>query len=192
MEITYFFDGAFFKDNSVVDDNVDGTYIKFSMRTAQEMYIQPILGSNLYKDILAELVTDPTLATKPLYKTLIDDYIQQAMIFLTLAELTVWCTFKFTNKSLMRKTDQNGETIETTDMTYVKELSTQRGQWYLKRLQEYLLEHVNDYPKYLNGEFGIDTIHPESKVYRTGMALGVKRPVVNGIDSYKDPTKPYR
>lgn len=170
-DIVYFFDEQFVKENAVIDDNVNGKVLRFAMRTAQEVTIQSYLGSDLYKDMLACLKDDPTLNTKPDYKTLIDDYIQQAYLFATLAELPTWMSFKFTNKSLTVKTDEWSDNADRDDISFVRKEAQTRASWYLERMKEYICANDTKYPLYYNSTGDTDRIAPKKQTFVSPMFL---------------------
>ena len=109
--ITYFFDETFLIENTTIDDNVDPKYLRMAMRIAQEVKIQSILGSSLYKDLMNEFENDPTLNLLPNYKTLVDDYIQQAFLWCTLVELPTLLNFKLTNIAVVKKDGDNSTSV---------------------------------------------------------------------------------
>ena len=54
MARTLLIDMDYIKSNSILDDNVDERLMVDALWTAQREYIKPILGTNLFDDIIAK------------------------------------------------------------------------------------------------------------------------------------------
>ena len=80
-----FIDADYIKAYSQVGGNVDDKYLLSAIVTAQDKYIQPILGTNLYADLRANI--DGLSLANTNYPTLMDDYIRMATMRWTLVEL---------------------------------------------------------------------------------------------------------
>jgi hypothetical protein len=188
-EIIYFFDEQWLKENTIIDDNVDSKYLRQSMRRAQEVSIQSVLGSVLYNDMQAELKTDISLQNNAPYKTLLDDYIQEAYKWLVLADLPTWLTFKYTNKSIVKKDSDNSTPVEREDLSFVSKTANETAQWYLKRLQEFLCANHVLYPKYGATNGLLDEIPAQGRIYRNAMYLN--RPTkFSNIETYGEKDRP--
>ena len=168
--ITYFFDETFLIENTTIDDNVDPKYLRMAMRVAQEVKIQSILGSSLYKDLMTEFENDPTLNLLPNYKTLVDDYIQQAFLWCTLVELPSLLNFKLTNIAVVKKDGDNSTSVDRDDLTYIINKSATNAEWYLTRLKEYICANETLFPAYNSGT-ELDEIHPDNKSNSSAMYL---------------------
>jgi hypothetical protein len=68
----FFIDSTGLKDNTNIDKNVSDKLIKNLIKTAQNVYLQELLGRNLYLKLI-DNYTNSTLTTKQ--SILIDDYI---------------------------------------------------------------------------------------------------------------------
>lgn len=168
--ITYFFDETFLIENTTIDDNVDPKYLRMAMRIAQEVKIQSVLGSSLYKDLMAEFEADPTLNMKPNYKTLVDDYIQQAFLWCVLVELPALLNFKLTNIAVVKKDGDNSTSVDRDDLTYIINRASTNAEWYLTRLKEYICANETLFPKYNTGNL-LDEIHPDNRTSSSPMYL---------------------
>ena len=85
-------------DNSVINENVSFTQIRPTIVKVQEMRIQPIVGSALYNEMVGQVVSGTTTA---LNNTLLEDYIQPAMVQWLYYELPMVLAFKYMNLSLI-------------------------------------------------------------------------------------------
>lgn len=187
-DIIYFIDEQTLKDNSPLDDNVDTKQVHIAMRSAQEIEIQTALGSDLYKDMQDALADDPTYMEHTAYKTLLDDYIQQAMIWLTIKNIVTWLTFKLQNKNIAKKDSENSTPIEREDLSFIRSEAKSKGEWYLERMKKFICEHEADYPLYFNSSGDLDRIAPDKHPFKSSMFLD-RETIIKGIPTYKEPYK---
>ena len=157
------------KDNSIINENVDMKVLLPTIKLAQEKFMLPILGTGLYNEIKTQ-VSAATVSV--LNKTLLDDYIQPALIWWIMAEAPMPLTYKFMNKSVATRSSENASAASLNDLLKLEERFKDNAEWYSQRITNYLLENSTSYPLYLSPGNGIDTIIPKRTMYSTGMYLG--------------------
>jgi hypothetical protein len=157
------------KDRTGLHANVDEKLVLPEIKTAQDMYILPALGSALYNEL--QTAVDTATYTQ-LQTTLLDDYIVDCLIYFVMSELPQGLSFQFYNKGLLRKTGENQESPSMQDMIDVANRYKARAEFYKQRMIKYLKEYSTLYPEYLNPGSGIDAIHPENDAYTTSVWLG--------------------
>ncbi len=157
------------KDRSLLQDNVDPKLIKPTIKQAQDMYIEPILGTGLYRE-LQEQIADNDVSI--LNKTLLDNYITDCLCWFVASEMVMSLGYKLTNKNVLKKTSENSETSSISDLFDLMNYYKNKGEWYAQRITNYLCENNTDYPLYDNPGNGVDIIHPNTTSYSTGMYLG--------------------
>jgi hypothetical protein len=157
------------KDRTGLHANVDEKLVLPEIKTAQDMYILPALGSALYNELqtAVEAGTYTQLQT-----TLLDDYIVDCLIYFVMSELPQGLSFQFYNKGLLRKTGENQESPSMQDMIDVANRYKARAEFYKQRLIKYLKQNNALYPNYLNFGSGIDSIKPDNEGYTVSMYLG--------------------
>lgn len=164
----------FVKDNApYIDENVDEKKLAFAILTVQDLRIHPIIGTGIFDNIKTEIIAGSVSTFNPDNKTLLDDFIQPAMLWWIIAEFPMWFTYALTNKSVMKKSSDNSTPIDTGEQTRIEQRAKDTAEWYTKRIIEYLLENQADYPLYANPGSGVDVIHPLRKNYDVGMWLGI-------------------
>lgn len=160
----------FVKTNSGLNDNVFGSYLTPAIREAQDIKLQPILGTPLYKSIL-EKVENGAIKNayyKP-YKTLLDDYIQVYLMYQIISDLVPIIGVKLTNLGVVISNDEHLTNLSQTERELVQTYYEQRAEFYGKRLQEFLKDNKQDYEE-LNV---CDDLHPTlDSVAETGLWLG--------------------
>jgi hypothetical protein len=157
------------KDRTGLHANVDEKLVLPEIKTAQDMYILPALGSALYNEL--QTAVDSATYTQ-LQTTLLDDYIVDALIYFVMSELPQGLSFQFYNKGLLRKTGENQESPSMQDMIDVANRYKARAEFYKQRLIKYLKQNNSLYPNYLNFGSGIDSIKPDNEGYTVSMYLG--------------------
>jgi hypothetical protein len=157
------------KDRTGLHANVDEKLVLPEIKTAQDMYILPALGSALYNEL--QTAVDSNTYTN-LQTTLLDDYIVDCLIYFVMSELPQGLSFQFYNKGLLRKSGENQENPSMQDMIDVANRYKARAEFYKQRLIKYLKQNNALYPNYLNFGSGIDSIKPDNEGYTVSMYLG--------------------
>ena len=157
------------KDRTGLHANVDEKLVLPEIKTAQDMYILPALGSALYNEL--QTAVDANTYTQ-LQTTLLDDYIVDCLIYFVMSELPQGLSYQFYNKGLIRKTGENQESPSMQDMIDVANRYRARAEFYKQRLIKYLKQNNALYPNYLNFGSGIDSIKPDNEGYTVSMWLG--------------------
>jgi hypothetical protein len=157
------------KDRTGLHANVDEKLVLPEIKTAQDMYILPALGSALYAELQTAVEANSFTA---LQTTLLDDYIVDCLIYYVMSELPQGLSYQFYNKGLIRKTGENQESPSMQDMIDVANRYRARAEFYKQRLIKYLKQNNALYPNYLNFGSGIDSIKPDNEGYTVSMWLG--------------------
>jgi hypothetical protein len=127
-------------DNSIINENVSYTQIRPTVIKVQEMRIQPIVGSPLYGELVTQVVSGSTSA---LNQTLLEDYIQPAMIQWLYYELPMVLAFKYMNKGMVRRTSEESSQMSMEEITRLTDKVKNDAEWYSERITRYLMENRN-------------------------------------------------
>ena len=158
-------------DNSVINENVSFTQIRPTIVKVQEMRIQPIVGSALYNEMVTQVVSGTTTA---LNTTLLEDYIQPAMVQWLYYELPMVLAFKYMNKGMVRRTSEESSQMSMDEITRLTDKVKNDAEWYSERITRYLMEQKANYPLFNSPPSALDTIYPNGTNYNTGMALDAR------------------
>ena len=169
MSIALFVSEEYLLENSVINENVAYTQIRPTLVKVQDMHIQPALGSALYKEVQAQVVSGSVTA---LNTTLLEDYIQPAIVQWMYFELPMVLAFKFMNKGMDRRSSTESSPMSEREMTRLMDKSRDDAEWYTERITRYLQENHTLFPLFDNPPVAIDTIYPANSAYQTGMVLG--------------------
>lgn len=159
------------KARTAIHDNIDEKLIFPEIKMAQDMYIHPILGTALYNKLLNDIDGAGPAGD---YKTLLDDYIIDPLMYYVLASLPEALSFQFWNKGVIRK---QGDSTELPSMSELLDLSNRyrnKAEWYGERLALYLKRVASQtvLPEYLQPGNNLDTIQPEQTAFTMPIYLG--------------------
>lgn len=163
------------KRNTVINDNVDACYITPSIIKAQDMGLQPLIGSVLYKKLcdIAAYYADPHATPRPAdepYLDLLHDYVYPYLYNKVTAEVQ-WALFaKIKNNGIVTSQDQQTEQMSISDCEYLRKKYEYDADFYGQRLTDYLKANANIYPEYMKRETCAD-IKADATAYKTNIVL---------------------
>jgi hypothetical protein len=169
-----FINDVILKERSSIHDDIDPKLIYPSIKVMQDMYIEPILGSNLYQKIQAIIESgDINLPAFSAYKNLLDNYIIDTLLFYTLADLAFNLSYQFWNKGVVRKQGDNTELPSLSDITDIENKNKIKGEWYANRLRLHLIDrHATLYPEYYVSANKLDDVLPQGRNEACAIYLG--------------------
>ena len=139
----------YIKTHSGLNDNIWGNYLTPSIREAQDIKLQSILGTNLYKSILKQIDED-RLCIK--YQELIEEYIQVYLMYQTITELIPLLSVKIANFGITLSNDEHLVNINAEEKELLRNHYENKADFYGRRLQEYLLENYSKFPELKEGD----------------------------------------
>jgi hypothetical protein len=161
------------KDRTGIHTNIDDKLLYPEIKAAQDMYILPLLGSNLFHKIQND-IEDNTLTGD--YKDLMDDYIIDAIINYVLAELPDGLSNQFYNRGLSKKTGDDTQPLSMTEMYTIVSKYRNRAEHYAKRCRLYLVQNGSaKFPEYNQVIVGADSIPPDAVSFVSPIYLGTSR-----------------
>lgn len=158
-----------FKDRTSASTAIDSKQIFPMIKVAQDVYIQPILGSTLYKR-LQEGIDANNLGINE--KVLLDDYITDALVWFTMSMLPMTMGYQLFSKGFLQKTSEESAPPSQKDLELIEEKYKKLGEYYNARTIAYLQENYLQFYTYLNPDSGVDVIFPETKSYTCPIYLG--------------------
>lgn len=154
------------KENSLISNNVDGKYIQNAIRTAQDISLQPIIGSKLFKR-LCDGITNKDLSE--LENNLIKDYIQPILLNSVMSDLVLQLTYKFRNMGTVQTTDTNILIPSLKDLQYIREDYNLKASFYMNRLSNYLIDNCSKFAQYPG--CGCNELKANPTAYKTNLTL---------------------
>ena len=160
MARALFISEEFLKENSPVDDNVDMKKILPVIWQSQMQHIQNLLGTQLYNDLLSEIIADTITANNLI---LIDDYIADCLMYWVMYELQIPLLFNFRNKSTATNNSDYSNPISTKELSRVENRMKDKAEFFSVRLTRYLCANTDIYPLYLSVVNSDDVIPEDGK-----------------------------
>ena len=159
-----------------VDDNLIMPYILL----AQDMNILPILGTDLDAKLKTEIQADTVAGV---YKTLLETYIQPALVQFAFSTLAPYLRLRFSNNSVvvMGATEQSSSATYE-DIKPLMDTATDAAEFYRQRAIDYLRDNSGSFPEY-SSNTGAD-LNPTTRNYYAGLNLDVNVPMSNRLKSF--------
>lgn len=159
------------KDRSIINDNVDDTLLASSILEAQEIELQEILGTKLYKFIL-ELIQNGLISTVGYekYKFLVDEYCSKVVLYAATMRALPAVHFKVMNKGVNNQSSDNSQPTSLQELEFLMDRLRNDIDFFSQRLSSFLMEHRQDYPEYM-GNYNIDEIQPKFNQFHSNFVL---------------------
>lgn len=130
---------------TVLGGNVDtDKFIQF-IKIAQDIHIQGLLGTRLFKkiqdDIIAGTLTNP-------YADLLDKYIKPVLIHYAMVEYIPFAAYTIANKGVFKHNSETGDSVEKTEVDFLVAKERNIAQSYQQRFLDHMAFYNSDYPEY--------------------------------------------
>ena len=146
-----------------VDDNIIMPYILL----AQDMFILPVLGTDLDDKLKSDIQGGSLTGA---YQTLVETYIQPALVQFAFAELAPFLRLRFVNNAvvIMGATDQS-DSASYEDIKPLIDRANDAAEFYRQRLIDYLRNNTSSFSEY-SSNTGAD-LDPTTRNYYAGINL---------------------
>lgn len=168
MARTLLIDMDYIKDNSILDDNVDERLMVDALWTAQREYIKPILGTDLYNDIITKAAA-ATLASNDLI--LVNTYIAPCLLKYLMYEMTPILAFKYRNKGVVQQNSENSSSVNFDELNHLMNRWKDKAEMFGNDTINYLCANDTLFPLY-SSNTDLDDIQPIKNTFTGGLYLG--------------------
>ena len=127
---------------STVDDNLLTPYINI----AQDRWILPALGTELDNYLKTQIQTSSAFTGD--YKTLVEDYIQPALVQFAFCEVAYVVRLRFANNSVSVPSSEQGSPATITDIKEVVTRSNEIAMFYRERMIDFIQNNTAGLPQY--------------------------------------------
>lgn len=140
----------FIKTYSNISDNIDDSYILPALLVAQRQYLEECLGTALVRK-MQELVDSELIENEDnaKYKILLEDYVQEFLVFQSLVELAKIISFKFNNFGISRTDDEKMYNVSFDEVFRLADHYQKKADYFMYRMQRFLIANYSDYPELL-------------------------------------------
>jgi hypothetical protein len=146
MEVLIISD-VYIKKYTTVNGAVDPNLLYPSIYLAQDKYLAPYLGTNLFEKIKNDIENN-TLSGD--YLTLVDDYARRVVMWWTMVEAAPSLTYKVDNGTMVQRTSE--DTSPVADVVFKDQLARwqQNAEHYTSLMVDYLCANSSLFPEYSN------------------------------------------
>lgn len=141
--------------------NIDEDKILPHVKTAQDIHLQPVIGTRLLDKckalIEADELDDPA---NEIYKQLVYVYITPALVFYTMADTLPFLQYEIANGGIFQHQSENSATPPVEEVDKLLQKFKDKGEFYGNRLTDWLCDNQSKIPE-LSGA-GSDTDLPAS------------------------------
>ena len=164
------------KDSTAIGGNVDNETLLPYIRTAQKEFIEAKLGTQLFTKLQNDIQAGSLAGA---YKTLVDDYIQDALVHLSFYRAFPFLRFKIQNGNIVSRDSENATSLTREEAQDLREEIRNTGEFYLERLIDYIKHNLELFPEYSTNT-GSD-ISPDRNAFYSGMNLENSRAKQSGL-----------
>lgn len=152
---------------TTISGNLDNNNINPHIFNAQILYIEPILGSDLYNKITSYITSGITI-DEP-YNTLLNTYITPSLVFHTIELFIPINSFKIADGGTFQMTPTNAQYSPLDEIDRITNKYRVIANKYDAKLSEYLCKYSNLFPEYTNNT---GLISKSETTIRAGWFLG--------------------
>ena len=153
------------KRTTTISASVDDNLIHPVILLAQDRYILPVLGTDLFEKLKTEVEGTPS----GVYLTLLKDYVQKCLCQFTLATLYPVLRLRAVNHSVVQMNNEQGTSVSFDDIEPLISSALDMGEFYRERLIDYLTDNSSSFPEY-SSNTGAD-MSPTTRNYYSGINM---------------------
>ena len=160
------------KNFTNINKNVDMDVLKAEIQIAQDIDLQTLLGTLFYNHLLSQVSsTGNTFNANE--TTLVNDYIQPFLIQQAYFQCIPQLMYRTMNRGIVEGMMENATSVDIDTMKYLRTIQKQRADFYMTRLQDYLLIGYgqNQFPQYQTQSSRDGMIPDRSQKYNNGIFL---------------------
>jgi len=131
-----------------LNGNIDETKILPHINTAQDIHLQPIIGTNLMQKI-KDLIEAGTLtfSLNPYYYTLTYTYITPALVYLVMWDFLPFLQYEISNGGINQHTTEGGQPISEENTGRLIQKFKDKAEFYGNRLSGYICDNSTQFPE---------------------------------------------
>ena len=149
MTNTFLISEVKLREYTDLDNNIDTALIKNAIREAQDIRLQSIIGTLLYEKIM-DLVDsgDISLSENAKYKTILDNYIQDYLIYAAYWYSLDAIYLRSRNNGLIQPNGgENSDAVDRSLYNLKRQSVEKKMEFYAEKLTEYIIEENTQYPE---------------------------------------------
>jgi hypothetical protein len=154
--------------DTALGGSVDNDLLHPYILLAQDKNIFPYLGTDLYTKIKNDITAGSVTGA---YQTLLNEYIQPALVQYSFAELLPVLRIRFVNHSIVAMGSEQGSSVSYEEIKPIISSTRANADFYAQRMIDYIKHNLGSFPEYQTNS-GAD-LQPTVRNYSQGMNLDV-------------------
>lgn len=146
MAINLMMGETYLKQMGIINDNADMKVITPTIRNVQRLYVEDVLGTQLFNQILSQIGSNTVSSAN---QTLLDDWILPFMECYVIKECAPVFKMRYMNKGLMVKSSDNSQPVTHEEMLYMMDKFDNDAQKLAQKCTAYLADNTATYPLFL-------------------------------------------
>lgn len=152
------------KRDTAIGGSVDDDLIRPYVYMAQQRWVLPILGTDLYDKLSSDIDSGSVAGV---YETLLDDYVIPATVQYAFSQLIPYLRVRFVNNAVVVMSSEQSAAATYEDLKPLIDQANDMGNFHRQRLIAYLCENSGSYPEYTSNT-GSD-LRPTTSNYTQGL-----------------------
>lgn len=138
---------------TIIGGNVDVDKYKMCIEQVQLRFIEPLLGSELYDKIIADIQADTLTG---LYLTLFNDYIKPITKYEATADYIAISPYTLANNGLYKKSPENVEVVSQKEVESLSVRYSSIAQTFVNRFDKWIGLNKQNIPEYKLNQDGVN------------------------------------
>ena len=153
------------KTYTALDENIRVKDITPFILNAQDLYIQPLLGTKFYKHLKDQIINNNLSGDEDSF---IDDYVAKATMYYSLYLMLPTLKYKIVDKGILNGASEDTTATTLDELKYLRQSAIDTAEFFAKRLIEFLKDNPGMFPQYENP--GVKGMMPDrSTPYFSGL-----------------------
>lgn len=160
--------------NSVLHTNVDEEKLSIYIRTVQDVWLQPVIGTNLLQHLQRQ-TKEGSLTDNE--KKLVCDYIHPVLVWYATAEFYMFNSFKAKAQGVVQERTDNADPASIADIKSVINDARVRGKHYADLLLQFLEKNKSEYRQFGSN---VDEAEVKAAEIKSGQSMDTDFPIFLG------------
>lgn len=161
MPTAHFISETFLKANSPLSGNVEIGEVYPFASTAEETYVEEVIGSKLFDRLVESLNASPKNTTADEITLL--KKIRKALVWYTCFDALPFLDIKVRNIGVVRQAGENITNVGREDISYLRDQCMNKAKTYMIKVQKYLCENGTLFEQYRGGTWGCSELFPNPR-----------------------------
>lgn len=178
-------DDTYLSDYTPLGKNIDTSQIYPFIETAQDVYVQDILGTNFYNDLMYRMVYATASITS--YESALLDVLSKTTAYYAVYLALPHLSMKIRNIGVARSTADNTQPGSLDEVKYLREEVKNMAEYYSQRAIVYLCNNSEQFPLYNRPGDDVQPNHGtqyDSDFYIDEMYMGLTRDELKFLKKY--------